>query len=174
MNLESSRPILSAVLVDYDNIYLSLKRKSEVDEAFVDVMDPAATLVPDLPRATIVLRLLWQDLRARWSASRFRHRRGAASAAHRCSARTVARLRAAITIAERALSDTAWLVAARKRLTEGAACLDALLRQAGCEIIGGTPLFRLAAHPSAHCRCGPALHYPSRSSSNRHAMAARP
>ncbi len=48
-----------------------------------------------------------------------------------------------------ALADEAWWAAAAARLTDDAARLDALLRQAGCRVIGGTRLFRLAKHPEA-------------------------
>jgi cobalamin biosynthetic protein CobC len=43
-----------------------------------------------------------------------------------------------------AYADTAWADQTRSRLAEDAARLDALLSQAGFEIVGGTTLFRLA------------------------------
>jgi cobalamin biosynthetic protein CobC len=43
-----------------------------------------------------------------------------------------------------AYADPAWAVETRRRLVEDAARLDALLRAAGFEIVGGTSLFRLA------------------------------
>ncbi len=49
-----------------------------------------------------------------------------------------------------ALADTAWAEAQRKRLGEAAAGLDALLTGAGLRVLGGTALFKLAAHPEAH------------------------
>ena len=52
----------------------------------------------------------------------------------------------AIAIGVRALADSDWLEAMRARLGNDAARLDALLRGAGWRIIGGTRLFRLAAH----------------------------
>ena len=52
-------------------------------------------------------------------------------------------------IAERALRDTEWIAATRVRLTKGAARLDALLRNAGLTVVGGTGLFRLVAGVTA-------------------------
>ena len=48
-----------------------------------------------------------------------------------------------------ALADSDWLEATRARLGGDAARLDALLHGAGWRIIGGTRLFRLAAHADA-------------------------
>lgn len=55
----------------------------------------------------------------------------------------------AIEIGRQALSDHAWRDAARRRLAESAGRLDASLVAAGFEIVGGTSLFRLAAHARA-------------------------
>lgn len=55
----------------------------------------------------------------------------------------------AIEIGRQALADNAWRDAARRRLAESANRLDALLIAAGFEIVGGTSLFRLAAHARA-------------------------
>jgi cobalamin biosynthesis protein CobC len=56
----------------------------------------------------------------------------------------------AIAIGTRALADSDWLEKARARLGKDAARLDALLQAARWQIIGGTHLYRLAAH--AHAR----------------------
>jgi cobalamin biosynthesis protein CobC len=58
----------------------------------------------------------------------------------------------AIAIGAQALADSDWLEAMRERLGGDAARLDALLHGAGWRIIGGTRLFRLAAH--ANTRAG--------------------
>ncbi len=55
----------------------------------------------------------------------------------------------AIEIGAQALRDTEWQNRARMRCAETAARLDALLADAGFEIVGGTPLFRLAQHEQA-------------------------
>ncbi len=52
-------------------------------------------------------------------------------------------------VAARALADTAWIEATRKRLAEEAAQLDGVLQGAGLKVIGGTTLYRLAAHADA-------------------------
>ena len=52
-------------------------------------------------------------------------------------------------VATRALRDTAWIESTRARLTIGAARLDALLKDAGLTVIGGTALFRLVAAVAA-------------------------
>ncbi len=55
----------------------------------------------------------------------------------------------AIEIGCRALADSEWIDATRTRLAEAARDLDALLASASLRVIGGTTLFRLAAHPRA-------------------------
>lgn len=55
----------------------------------------------------------------------------------------------AIALGARALGDRDWLEATRDRLGRDAARLDALLRETGFDILGGTSLFRLAAQERA-------------------------
>ncbi len=55
----------------------------------------------------------------------------------------------AIEIGIEAYQDDGWLEASAARLAEDGARLDALLRGAGLEILGETPLFRLARHDRA-------------------------
>ena len=55
----------------------------------------------------------------------------------------------AIAIGVRALGDSDWLAPMRARIGKDRARLDALLHGAGWRIIGGTRLFRLAAHGDA-------------------------
>ena len=55
----------------------------------------------------------------------------------------------ALAIGLSALADRAWLQAMRAHLAAAVARLDALLVRAGFVIVGGTPLFRLAAHQEA-------------------------
>ncbi len=55
----------------------------------------------------------------------------------------------AIAVGARALADADWLRDTQARLADGSARLDRLLRQGGFDIIGGTPLFRLARHADA-------------------------
>lgn len=55
----------------------------------------------------------------------------------------------ALAVGARALSDDVWRANAARACAGDAARLDALLTQAGFHIVGGTTLFRLAAHPQA-------------------------
>jgi len=61
----------------------------------------------------------------------------------------------ALAVGLAALADEAWAAAARARLAEAAAALDAVLAAGGCRVLGGTSLFRLAAvPPGTHERLG--------------------
>ena len=55
----------------------------------------------------------------------------------------------AITIGRQALADSAWQMAARKRLLTARVLLEALLTKAGLGIVGGTDLFALVQTPRA-------------------------
>ncbi len=125
-------------------------RRLIVDEAFVDVMAEGASLAPRLPLAgCVVLRSFGKT----WGLAGLRL--GFALG----DARFADRVRAAfgpwavsgpaIAIGQAALSDRAWLDVTRARLVADAARLDAALEAAGLRIVGGTPLFRLAAGPAA-------------------------
>jgi len=121
-----------------------------VDEAFMDLERSEAHLVPQLPRAGVIvlrsfgktyglggLRLgfaiaepgLAEDLRTwfgAWAVSG-----------------------PAIAIGRQALSDAAWRERTGRRLTAQIAVLDGFLKGAGFTICGGTRLFRLTSHPQA-------------------------
>lgn len=58
----------------------------------------------------------------------------------------------ALAIGARALADDSWRANAAQVSARDAARLDSLLMQAGFQIVGGTNLFRLAAHPQASRR----------------------
>lgn len=120
-----------------------------VDEAFVDLLPPDASLAGCLPANTIVLRSFGKvyglagvrlgfAIAERRIADRIRDELGPWSVSG-----------PALEIGRRALGDTAWLRAAAARLAADRQRLDALLVSAGCEILGGTPLFSLARHPDA-------------------------
>ena len=55
----------------------------------------------------------------------------------------------ALAIGSQALADRAWADETRRRLTAASQALSGLLREAGLQIVGGTGLFVLAAHPDA-------------------------
>lgn len=79
-----------------------------------------------------------------------------------CSRAPAAKLRAALgpwavsgpalAIGARALADDAWRASAAQASAAAAMRLDALLSSAGFRVLGGTSLFRLAAHPQASRR----------------------
>jgi cobalamin biosynthetic protein CobC len=121
-----------------------------VDEAFADVDPEAESLAPALPMSgAVVLRSFGKAYGLAGL------RLGFALAAPNIAPSLRAALGPwpisgpAIAIGIRALTDSDWLEAMRARLSKEAARLDALLRDAGWRIIGGTCLFRLAAHPDA-------------------------
>jgi cobalamin biosynthetic protein CobC len=120
-----------------------------VDEAFIDAFAETASIVSDLPPATIVLRSFGKiyglaGLRLGFAiaevslASRIRTELGpwAVSAP-------------ALSIGKAALSDACWLAEALGRLQSDRQRLDAVLQAAGFAVLGGTPLFRLARHDEA-------------------------
>jgi cobalamin biosynthetic protein CobC len=55
----------------------------------------------------------------------------------------------ALGIGTAALRDESWTIDTRKSLELNAARFDALLRSAGCDVVGGTALFRLVRHADA-------------------------
>jgi cobalamin biosynthetic protein CobC len=120
-----------------------------VDEAFMDTLDPAASLAPVLPPATLVLRSFGKifglagvrlgfAIADRTTSGRLREMLGPWAVSG-----------PALAIGRRALMDGAWLLEARQRLAADALRLDALIAQAGGRVLGGSTLFRLAAHSDA-------------------------
>lgn len=121
-----------------------------IDEAFADV-DPSFTatvLTPELP--IVVLRsfgkfygLAGVRLGFAIAGEVIARRIGLALGPWSCSG-------PALRIGAAALRDQAWAIEMRDELREQAARLDEVLRGAGLDTVGGTPLFRLARHPEAH------------------------
>jgi cobalamin biosynthetic protein CobC len=118
-----------------------------VDEAFAD-FTPQASIVPDLPAGTIVLRSFGKTYGLAGL------RLGFAIGAADPMARVAAALGPwsvagpALHIGTQALADAGWLAAAGAQRVRDAARLDALLAPHG-RIAGGTSLFRLLETPSA-------------------------
>jgi cobalamin biosynthetic protein CobC len=121
-----------------------------VDEAFMDVGPPDASLAAEITGGNIVV------LR---SFGKFFGLAGLRLGFALAEAETAAQLNAllgpwAITgptlaVAETALADRTWADATRVRLAAAAERLDQLLIRSGATIVGGTSLFRLARTPSA-------------------------
>jgi cobalamin biosynthetic protein CobC len=120
-----------------------------VDEAFIDLLPHEASLAGELPNNAIVLRSFGKTYGLAGL------RLGFAIAAVPLAQRLREELGPwavsgpALAVGATALADDAWLRAAAGRLVVDADKLDALLVSAGFTILGGTPLFRLASHPTA-------------------------
>jgi cobalamin biosynthetic protein CobC len=120
-----------------------------VDEAFADFDAETESLAPSLPSGAVVLR----------SFGKAYGLAGLRLGFALVSPDIVPSLRGAlgpwpvsgpaIAIGAQALADSDWLEAMRARLGGDAARLDALLHGAGWRVVGGTRLFRLAAHANA-------------------------
>lgn len=116
-----------------------------VDEAFMDVAPRASSLVPALPPSrTIVLRSLGKFYGLAGVRLGFAIAGPDLGPALRTALGPWAVSGPAIALGGRALDDAEWRAATLERLRADAARLDRLLEQAGAEIVGGTPLFRLA------------------------------
>lgn len=122
-----------------------------VDEAFVDLLRQTASVVPVLPETgLIVLRSFGKTYGLAGLRLGFAVAGAADAAVIRQALGPWPVSGAAIEIGIRALSDIAWLSAARTRADGGAARLDDILRLAGFTPAGGTPLFRWARSEDAH------------------------
>lgn len=120
-----------------------------VDEAFADVLPREASLVSELPPSTVVLRSFGKTYGLAGLRLGFAVAAPATAAALRDELGPWAVSGPAIEIGTAALADDAWLAAATSRLVRDARRMDDLLAAAGCRIVGGTPLFRLAEHDDA-------------------------
>lgn len=123
-----------------------------VDEAFADVMDDEASLVPARPPGTIVLRSFGKAYGLAGVRLGFVLAEPDIAAAVRAALGPWAVSGPAIAAGRAAFAAPEWLTAARARLEADALRLDGLLSRAGFAIAGGTPLFRLGSHPRAASR----------------------
>ena len=121
-----------------------------VDEAFMDVVAPAMSLIPTLPReGAVILRSFGKAYGLAGLRLGFALARGGLGVKLRSTLGPWAVSGPAIDIGRRALGDPQWLAAARSRLNEDAQRMDHLLTAAGFTVVGGTPLFRLAEREDA-------------------------
>ena len=115
-----------------------------IDEAFMDVGPAGASLAPEIGRGNIVVLRSFGKFFGLAGL-----RLGFALAAPPLAARLTALLgpwavsAPALAVGATALADQAWIETTRRRLTQAAARLDAILSGSGLDIIGGTTLFRL-------------------------------
>ena len=121
-----------------------------VDEAFVDTAPPGSSLAGDVTRNIIVLRSFGKFFGLAGI------RLGFALLDRPLAGRLAAILGPwpvsgpALAIGAEALADTAWIEQTRRDLAHAARRLDAMLAQAGVEVVGGTALFRLARTQAAY------------------------
>jgi cobalamin biosynthetic protein CobC len=143
-------------LFDKDELIALSKRLASrggllvVDEAFMDVGPPNASLAGEVERnAIVVLRSFGKFFGLAGL------RLGFALAAPQLATRLAAKLGPwavsgpALAIGATALADRAWIEQARKCVTAAADRLKTMLLSAGLEIVGGTALFQLARTPAA-------------------------
>jgi cobalamin biosynthesis protein CobC len=121
-----------------------------VDEAFMDVASPDASLAGELVHGNIVVLRSFGKFYGLAGV-----RLGFALAAPDVAARLAAWLGPwavggpAIAIGEAALADVAWAQATRDTLRRESQRLDEMLSKAGLHVVGGTSLFRLVQTPAA-------------------------
>jgi cobalamin biosynthetic protein CobC len=120
-----------------------------VDEAFVDFLSPESSLAFDLPPATLVLRSFGKTYGLAGLRLGFAIADTALADKLRAARGPWAVSGPALAIGAAALSDDAWLDDARQRLVSSCKRLDTILTVADGAIVGGTPLFRLAATADA-------------------------
>lgn len=124
-----------------------------IDEAFADFLEPGVSLAPELPPSgAIVLRSFGKTFGLPGL------RLGFAIAPRDMALKLRAAFGcwpvsgAAIAIGAEALADSSWLEATREKLKVDVLALDAILKAAGFELRGGSPLFRLAVASDAQRR----------------------
>jgi cobalamin biosynthetic protein CobC len=121
-----------------------------VDESFADLEGEGLSLAPHLPLAgVLVLRSLSKSYGLGGVRLGFALADPAIVATIRAALGPWPVSGPAIEIGVRALSDRAWLEAAKRQFTQNVTRLDGMLREAGLTVLGGTLLFRLAECPEA-------------------------
>ncbi|HUO55019.1 MAG TPA: threonine-phosphate decarboxylase CobD [Rhodoblastus sp.] len=121
-----------------------------VDEAFVDLLPNASSLAPLPPaRGLLVLRSFGKTYGLAGVRLGFVFGDHALVARLRAALGPWAVSGVAVEIGIEAYQDDGWLESSAERLAYDGVRLDALLRGAGFEIVGATPLFRLGRHRAA-------------------------
>ena len=149
-NNPDGRLFEKAALID---LAKDMRRRGGVlvlDEAFMDVGPPDTSLATEVSRGNIVVLRSFGKFFGLAGL-----RLGFALTAPTMAAQLSATLGPwavsgpAIAVGTKALADTAWIERTRRRLAKAAERLDAILTDAGLEIVGGTTLFRLAKTAAA-------------------------
>jgi cobalamin biosynthetic protein CobC len=121
-----------------------------VDEAFIDFLPRENSLAPLLPLSgVVVLRSFGKTFGLAGLRLGFALCDPEAAALLRGNLGPWAVSGAAVEIGVKAYGDARWLADSAARLEDDGARFDAILARAGFEMIGGTPLFRLARHARA-------------------------
>ena len=120
-----------------------------VDEAFIDLSPPEASLAGGLPPRTVVLRSFGKTYGLAGLRLGFAIANPDLASSLRDELGPWAVSGPALEIGRTALADDAWLDAASRRLQADRHRLDEILKDAGFTIVGGTSLFCLAEHPDA-------------------------
>jgi cobalamin biosynthesis protein CobC len=121
-----------------------------VDEAFMDVEPDGASLCGEVERGGLaILRSFGKFFGLAGVRLGFAVSRPEVAARLALTLGPWAVSAPAVAIGRAALADTAWVLAMRERLGEEACRLTAVLAEAGMEMVGGTPLFRLVSTPIA-------------------------
>lgn len=121
-----------------------------IDEAFMDVGPPGASLAAEVSRGNIIVLRSFGKFFGLAGV-----RLGFALAAPPLAARLAVRLgpwavsAPALAVGAQALADRTWIETTQRRLAQAAARLDAILTASGLDIAGGTTLFRLARTAAA-------------------------
>ncbi len=149
-NNPDGRLVAKNDLIALANDLRSCRGVLAVDEAFMDVGPPDASLCAEVGLDNIVVLRSFGKFFGLAGL-----RLGFAVTAPRLAARLAAMLGpwavsgAALAVGAKALADTAWIEQTKTRLAAAAQRLDGLLTSAGLEMIGDTSLFRLTRAPAA-------------------------
>jgi cobalamin biosynthetic protein CobC len=121
-----------------------------VDEAFIDMLDPALSLAPELPiSGAMVLRSFGKTYGLAGLRLGFAVTSPQLGRVLRAALGSWAISGPAIELGRRALADGVWRAEMVSKLHELGARLDRLLTGANFDVVGKTPLFRLARHDDA-------------------------
>jgi cobalamin biosynthetic protein CobC len=122
-----------------------------VDEAFMDLLGPQHSLIPNLPAGVVVLRSFGKAYGLAGLRLGFALGTPEDGARLRMALGPWAVSGPAIEIGQRALADAPWLLHAKARLRDEGERLDRMLQSAGLAVVGGAALFRLVRHEHAAC-----------------------